>query len=55
MKEYNDKKEELEFYKNTTNKEMWIKELNELETSYNKIYGIKKSEKVVKKLIKKKK
>ena len=55
MKEYNDKKEELEFYKNTTNKDIWLKELNELETAYNKVYGIKKSEKVVKKLIKKKK
>ena len=55
MKEYNDKKEELEFYKNTTNKEIWLRELNELETAYNKTYGIKKSEKVVKKLIKKKK
>ena len=53
MKDYNDKKEELEFYKKTTNKDIWLKELDELEMAYNKVCGIKKSEKVIKKVVKK--
>jgi DNA topoisomerase-2 len=53
MKEYNDKKEELEFYKNTTNKDIWLKELDELENAYNKTMGVVKKEKSVKKNVKK--
>lgn len=49
MKEYNDKKEELEFYKNTTNKDIWLKELDELENAYNNKIGIVKKEKIIKK------
>lgn len=52
MKEYNDKKEELEFYKNTTNKIIWLKELDELENAYNKTMGVVKKEKSVKKTVK---
>ena len=53
LKEYNDKKEELEFYKNTTNKDIWLKELDELENAYNKTMGVVKKEKSVKKTVKK--
>ena len=35
---YNAKKEELEYYKNTTNKELWLKELEEFEKVYIKWY-----------------
>ena len=35
---YNSKKEELDYYKNITNKELWLKELNEFEQIYIKWY-----------------
>ena len=41
MNKYDNAKEELEFYKNTTAKDIWLKELKELEEVYNEFINEK--------------